>query len=53
MLYMWQLQEKKLKIVEEMHKSLIKFFAFKDQHGIKKLEEQWQKVIKNNREYFA
>ena len=48
--------EKKFKTIEEMRESLEEFFASKDRdwyrHGLTRLEEQWQKVIENNGEYF-
>uniref|UniRef100_A0A914EQ80 Mos1 transposase HTH domain-containing protein n=1 Tax=Acrobeloides nanus TaxID=290746 RepID=A0A914EQ80_9BILA len=42
--------------IEEMRESLTEFFDSKDRdwyrRGIHRLEEQWQKVIENNGEYF-
>ena len=50
------LRGKKFKTIEEMRESLEEFFASKDRdwyrRGLTRLEEQWQKVIENNGEYF-
>jgi histone-lysine N-methyltransferase SETMAR len=50
------LRGKKFKTVEEMRESLTEFFASKDREwyrrGIYRLEEQWQKVVESNGEYF-
>lgn len=50
------LRGKKFNTIEEMRESLTEFFDSKDRewyrHGIQRLEEQWQKVIENNGEYF-
>lgn len=50
------LRGKKFITIEEMRESLREFFDSKDREwyrrGINKLEEQWQKVIENNGEYF-
>lgn len=50
------LRGKKFTTIEEMQESLTKFFESKDRNwyrrGIYQLEEQWQKVIESNGEYF-
>uniref|UniRef100_A0A914EHZ2 Mos1 transposase HTH domain-containing protein n=1 Tax=Acrobeloides nanus TaxID=290746 RepID=A0A914EHZ2_9BILA len=50
------LRERKFRTIEEMRESLTEFFDSKDRdwyhRGIHRLEEQWQKVIENNGEYF-
>lgn len=50
------LRGKKFTTIEEMRESLTEFFDSKDREwyrrGITKLEDQWQKVIESNGEYF-
>uniref|UniRef100_A0A914DM53 Transposase n=1 Tax=Acrobeloides nanus TaxID=290746 RepID=A0A914DM53_9BILA len=50
------LQGKKFRTIEEMRQSLTEFFESKTREwyrrGIYQLEDQWQKVIENNGEYF-
>ena len=50
------LRGRKFRTIEEMRESLTEFFDSKDRdwyrRGIHRLEEQWQKVIENNGEYF-
>ena len=50
------LRGKKFRTIEEMRQSLTEFFESKTREwyrrGIYQLEDQWQKVIENNGEYF-
>ena len=50
------LRGKKFRNINEMRRSLTEFFELKDQawyrRGIYKLEEQWQKLIESDGEYF-
>uniref|UniRef100_A0A914D5P3 YDG domain-containing protein n=1 Tax=Acrobeloides nanus TaxID=290746 RepID=A0A914D5P3_9BILA len=50
------LRGKKFRTIEEIRQSLTEFFESKTRkwyrRGIYQLEDQWQKVIENNGEYF-